>query len=737
MAEMNPRLVPPPPPGYTDKPAPPQQYLDAPDPTNPMANAMQAQAGPLTVQDLPTKYPKLGATAIASLPSDPQAKIDYLAQSLFPGASKEMATRRMGISNGRAFYIDYDGKAYYAEPSFDPMTAPMRTLATLPDQVAGAIGPGMETAAGMGAGLATAEFAGGVPGAAAGGALGNAVRQGLSYGLTGEEKPVTARLMEAGGAALGEGAGQLLGLGLAKTTGGAFNRNPLRVAGYDAGGLSSKRIAEMEAAADKARQMGVTVTPGEAGGVTSLLQRQRQLGRLPESADAINDFYTRRNTQQLPTGWDQVLREVSGVSAPGVGARNLGEAAAGTIKAAKDARSAKAGPIYEEAFAANSSLASPEINLILRTPAGKQALKDAAEIMQNDRSFMALPDPEKTALVNELVSIGKMEAPNTGVGVASGLKMRSLDYIKKALDYKYQELAAAGRLGEARPIKNLAKALRNEMDALDTTKVTTPVRGPDGRFTGETVTSKGKYAEARAAFAGDSPEVTGLEKGLVGLAAKERASGMQNIPKVLFDASSADPISIITARNAFEKAGKMDDWNAGLRSYLQNIFDTAAKQDQGPAVSLHRALKADARQYNNLKAAMTPKQFSAFEDFMSVLDMVKRAPKEGSPTATDVGSRDAFVGPGAKAASNTVRAINPINWPTAIANKIDDWSAGKNAAEMVDIITNPKAVQSLRRLRVLKPGSEKFIQELGYLGAVSGFSSMSSGPDDRSPEMVR
>jgi hypothetical protein len=179
----------------------------------------------------------------------------------------------------------------------------------------------------------------------------------------------------------------------------------------------------------------------------------------------------------------------------------------------------------------------------------------------------------------------------------------------------------------------------------------------------------------------------------------------------------------------------MDEWNAGLRSYLQNAFDAAAKQDKGPVSSIYRNLKADKRQFNNLKAAMSPEQFKAFDDLMSVLEMVKRAPPEGSATATDLGSRDAFTGPVAKVVSKAIRSLNPINWPTRIADKIDDWSAGRNAEEMVNIITNPNAIKSLRRLKMLKPGTEKFITEMGYLTSIAGFDFLAGPPKNISAQV--
>lgn len=739
------QTIPPPPPGYGPAagaaiPPPPDGYAFQNAPQNAFTEWFTGgKRGPSQINDVSTMLPKLGTQAIASMPTDPRAKMQYLAQQIFPDMDPETALGRMGVDSGRAFYIGEDGKAYYAEPGdFSPISEPLRTAAQLPDMAAAEAGPAMSTIGGIGGGLGSAEFLGGVPGAMAGGAAGDAVRQFTANQLTGEQKPVTSRILQTAGAAASQGAGQILGLGLAKGAGAALNRNPLRVAGYDAGGLTSKRIDEMQKNADLANRLGVQVTPGEAGNISSLLARQRQILRQPEGANKVSQLYSTRNAEQLPAGWEKTLSTIAPSEAPGVGARNLADASQKVIGAAKAERSALAGPLYKEAFAANQSVDSPEIDLILKTPAGRKALTDAATIMQNDRAFMALPDPEKTALVNELVSIGKMKDPETGVGVATGLKMRSLDYVKQALDTEYKALSRAGRDGEARPIKDLARALRIEMDRLDITQTATPVRNA-GRFTGEITTGPGKYAQARSAFAGESPNVTSLEKGLVGLVAKDRASGWQNTPKTMFDISSADPMSIASARTAFEKAGKMQEWNAGLRSYLQNAFGAATKTggDAGPANNIWKNLKADPRQYANLKAATTPAQLRSLDDFFAVAEMVKRAPKEGSPTATDLNARTDFAGGGAKTVGSIARGTNPLNWSKMLGDWFEEKSAAKNINQLADIITSPDAIQSLRKLRVLKPGTQKFITEAGYLTQAIGMSQVGGNQPDQLPAMFR
>lgn len=685
--------IPAPPPGYEAKakqpniPPPPvgfEQQLSAPDPISPMSQAMGNTLGQLNIRDEPTMYPPLAGQATASLPTMPDAKFRTLAKAIFPDIPENQALERMGASGGRIFYIGYDGNAYYAEPSFDPMSDPMRTLKSVPDFMASNVGPGMETAGGIAGGLFTSA-GGGVPGAMAGGAAANTLRQGLSRALTGEEKPWDVRLREVGGAALQEGSGQLLGLGLSKAVGTVLDRNPLKIAGHEVVKLPEARIRQIEADTAKARQFGVNVTPGEAGDITSLIQRQRQLGRFPTSTDALTEYYRKRNEQQLPSGWAQVLDQISDVSAPGLGARQLTEGAEQVIKSVKEQQRAVAGPLYKAAVNEQNQIPAYDFEFLM----ADDAIKSAFKAVRNDK---VLNSPIKSAPDNSLIV---------------------LDETKKHLDGLYNTAQREGQNNRARILDDARKKL---------------IAVADANFA--------DYAPARQAYSGMVPEVQNVTEGLTGLVAEGRVAGQQNIPRILFDAASADPISLTSARNAFEKAGRMDEWNAGLRSYLQNVFDAAAKQDQGPAPSLFKTLKADTRQFNNLKAAMTPDQFRTFSDFMDVVEMVKRAPKEGSPTATDLGADKALVGPGTRAGAAVLKGINVFKLPENVADFFTEASIQRNAAKLVDLITSPNAAASLRRLKVLKPGTQKFIEELGYLSTIGATESLSGGVEDRSPSIL-
>lgn len=155
------------------------------------------------------------------------------------------------------------------------------------------------------------------------------------------------------------------------------------------------------------------------------------------------------------------------------------------------AQKMSAGPHYEAAYAANPTVVSKEIDLILKTPYGKRALADAVEMMQNDRSLVGKIDPAMTQLLKDAVALGKM--PDVKGGVAEGLNLRTLDYVKRALYDIESTLARGGEKTKAGIVGGQRRSLTTELDKADPT---------------------GSYAKGRAAHGAIEKEKEALELGL-------------------------------------------------------------------------------------------------------------------------------------------------------------------------------------------------------------------------------
>lgn len=140
-----------------------------------------------------------------------------------------------------------------------------------------------------------------------------------------------------------------------------------------------------------------------------------------------------------------------------------------------EAGQAKAAPLYKAAFKNNQVVESTVINNILNTPSGKRALAKAAESAANKMSRVAKPDPELTALAREL------GVASEG-GVSRGLKLSSLDQVKKSMDKQIGDALRGPTPSDANEIIALKNALVDELDAADKSGLYAKARKASGDY---------------------------------------------------------------------------------------------------------------------------------------------------------------------------------------------------------------------------------------------------------------
>lgn len=341
-----------------------------------------------------------------------------------------------------------------------------------------------------------------------------------------------------------QGAGQGAGIGALTGFGNSNDRSPLATAvdtGEGAGfgalaGGAAPVVAEhviQPAINWIARRFGPAAATSQ--GVQQIADRMRQSASAGgPSAQDILDMGNAANAAGKP--WmvaDFAGQPVKGIgervaNAPGPGQefatnaltqRNLGEGSrlesdinAGisggashysAVKALEDSRAAAAGPLYDAAYShpGNKAMVSPMIDRVLETPAGKRALAAARVKMQNDMSLMGKPDAELGAMARAQGIEG------TG-GVATGLSLRSLDYVKRAMDDQIGVAMRAGEKDEARILIGLKNKLLSAIDEADATRP--KLRGMLQQFREQ---PPGKYAQARAAYSGPSKTAEAVNEG--------------------------------------------------------------------------------------------------------------------------------------------------------------------------------------------------------------------------------
>jgi len=161
------------------------------------------------------------------------------------------------------------------------------------------------------------------------------------------------------------------------------------------------------------------------------------------------------------------------------------------------AKQMASGPFYDSAFQANQSVMSPKIGELLNRPSGKPAIKNAIRDMGNEGKFLSKADSALKTQLNDAVMLGKANDFSGKVG--NGLKLETLDYVKKALWDIKSTMAKGGAKNSAGIVDKLRRELTSELDRLDATA------GKNG---------VGDYARARAEFGKVAKEEDAVKAGL-------------------------------------------------------------------------------------------------------------------------------------------------------------------------------------------------------------------------------
>lgn len=241
----------------------------------------------------------------------------------------------------------------------------------------------------------------------------------------------------------------------------------------------------------KLNEMGPNATITDALGEAGRKAIRPLQGKPGPASTDITDFLEQRQAGQQGRIGDQLNQNLGGSD-------NFYDA----MDNLEQQRIKQSAPLYKDAFAANKSMTSPVIDKILNTNFGQSALSGAADRMNTKMALMAVPDKELT----EQAADAGLAVKN---GVASGLKLQTLDIIKQEMD---DQINAAikqvgngsmrkSQLGDMISMKN---ALVDEMDRLDVTAKAGPNSlKPEG----------GLYAQGRAAYAGPSQSRNAMEMG--------------------------------------------------------------------------------------------------------------------------------------------------------------------------------------------------------------------------------
>ena len=638
-----------------------------------------ATAPKISIRDetiIPKSTAAGGASALTALkagvPTDKQAAIKIFAQA------RGIPESRYRVVGDEIVYQANDGQYYKEIPSV--FTKPMTAAGYYAPDV-------LEAAPDVAAGIATSPMLLAGPAGVAGSALitggvaagTNALRQSIA-GLLGDQEFSGADVAKQG---LISGGMQLLPFGVGKF----LEKNLAK----DIGKISTTEVADLT---QKAKDLGIQLTPAELTNLPSLKSQQKVLGNIVESADTLGDFYLKRYKEQVQPAVNKFLSSVSKVDDPMTAGYRGQQALKDRVVQLEQAREEGSAPLYRAAFERSVPV-------------------DVAPIVKDIDAMLK---------------------------IAKGDELKALQRIKNNLYREKPSFNAQGDEVMVKTFEDRLPALQRAKFDIDKmfkeesfSSMDNVIQGEVTNIKNRLVQSMGKdnpmYLEANKAFEELSQPLNIFAERRAGqsLTAVSK-DNLNDLANRLFN--NASPQTIRYTRQQIQ-AVSPEAWNDVTRAYLQTQWEKAMKPRIGakePRIDAGADWKAmilgDSKSQKALLEALGAQQFQALNNLTQVLEAAARVKKLGSDTAFNQRALKEMEenAPSALAAFAQVTgsAMTPLKYGEFFKNWATERAFSKNAEQLANVITSKDGMNRLRELRKMSPTTPKFISGLAQLAADYG-----------------
>lgn len=243
----------------------------------------------------------------------------------------------------------------------------------------------------------------------------------------------------------------------------------------------------------------------------------------------------------------------------------------------------------------------------------------------------------------------------------------------------------------------------------------------------------GLYKQARQAFGDPSEDIDAMKKGGIGLLQRMMGQDRQNMVNRIFEGGNILPEEVARMREQFAVAGKLDDWNIGLRSFVESKLSAALKTTNGEANNvgnkLYQSLFSDEQQ-KVMRAALGGD--NAVMKRWDALGRVMRAAAhqlgEGSASVTDLQAPSALkrIGLGLKL------ILSPQGIPGEVLDKMAVSEKEGAARQFAKYALTPEGDKILKALYLQTPSSPKALSLLDKMliqaGVVTGAGAVAQEP---------
>lgn len=609
---------------------------------------------PRTAISEPSLAAEPSTAFLAGIPTDQARAIQIFAQR------RGIPADRYRVIGGEIAFRGDDGK-FYKEVAGAPATAAFYTpdvLAAIPEIAVGTLTAPMALAGPVGL-------------------LGTSAATGLTAGA------VEAGRQLIGGQEISPGrigfATALSGGLQAALPGGAkavAERNIVR----DIATLNQQRVRDI---LTKAQREGIQLTPAEITDLSSLMGQQKVLGNIPASSRTMEEFYKKREVQQIQPAVEDFLTKISPIS----------DVAEAGLK-------------------------------------GQEALRQARDNLVKERDRITAPKLQEAFELSVPIDVNPVVNQIDGLlKNAVGKERETLLGIKESLyEKKAPRLDAEGREIEEKALKKSLPALQRVKFNIDSLFKTETYTSLDSTIQQELQSIKQNllqqmgrenpaYLEYNQLFEQASRPINQFDQSKAGISLSAMApDNLNQLAGRLFESKSLPAI-----RYAKQQIESVDPeaWGAVSRAYMQQVWEkaqTPRASQQGMKIDTgntwQNLLLGNQANQRAIAAALTKDQFAALRDLAEVLEAAGRVPKLGSDTAFNqeilkLMKAGAKGDPLSMAALAVGGAIQPQNW----GQKVSEWATERrfanDAENLARIITSPDGIDKLKELRRLSPTSAK------------------------------
>jgi len=455
--------------------------------------------------------------------------------------------------------------------------------------------------------------------------------------------------------------------------------------------VNTKEVADLT---QKAKDLGIQLTPAELTNLPSLKSQQKVLGNIVESADTLGDFYLQRYKEQVQPAVNDFLSKISKVDDPMTAGYRGQKALKDRVAQLEQAREEGSAPLYRAAFERSVPV-------------------DVAPIVKDIDAMLK---------------------------IAKGDELKALQRIKNNLYREKPSFNAQGDEVMVKTFEDRLPALQRAKFDIDKmfkeesfSSMDNVIQGEVTNIKNRLIQSMGKdnpmYLEANARFEELSQPLNIFAERRAGqsLTAVSK-DNLNDLATRLFN--NASPQTIRYTRQQIQ-AVSPESWNDVTRAYLQTQWEKAMKPRIGakePRIDAgadwKTMLLGDTNSQKSLLEALGPQQFQALNNLTQVLEAAGRVKKLGSDTAFNQRALKEMEdnAPSAMAAFARIvgGTISPQDYGKFLKNWATERAFSKNAEQLANVITSKDGMNRLRELRKMSPTTPKFISGLAQLAADYG-----------------